>query len=337
MARRGEGQFVAIETNLVNDPKLKGIARALKIHVAQAIGHVALWRALVLTRATGTGLLKGYSAPQVAEALEWPGRPGRIIDALVDAGYLKRRRGGAYTHPEWADTVTGGYAHRRQAQREYDRQRGRDRGADGAAGGEEGAPPPGGDPSGIPSGSDRDPSGSRNGSGHQSTNGPPGPPGAGGESQPSAPSGWWEWFRELHPKMRNPTKCRRLLGKLGREDLDQLWYCLPIHAPLYRDKEKKKAWRFVPFADSYLEDGTFWEYRRPKPKVPKETNGEAEAQALAAKLDDDAKTERNRELLQQRAIVIERMRSEGIAIRRGQADFEELVEQRLEAGEGRPS
>ena len=63
MARQGEGQYVAIETNIVIDPKLKGITRALKISLPAAIGHVALWRALVLTRGTGSGLVKGSASP----------------------------------------------------------------------------------------------------------------------------------------------------------------------------------------------------------------------------------------------------------------------------------
>jgi hypothetical protein len=95
----------------------------------------------------------------------------------------------------------------------------------------------------------------------------------------------------------------------------------------------------VPFADSYLEDGTYWEHRPPKPKPANGTkgNGAAEAEMLAKKLDEQARTEKHRALLQQRAIVIERLREEGIAVKRGEPDFEELVAKRLEAGEGLPS
>ena len=333
MARHGEGQFVAIETNIVIDPKLKGIGRYLKCSLPEAIGYVALWRVLVLTRGTGSGLVKGYSHSQVAEALEWRGRPSRILAALKAAGYLTTRRG-SLVHPEWPDTITGSYAHRRQAQREYDRKRGRGRGVEGAA--EEAGP--GGDPSGSRPGPGGDPSGTRNGSGHQSTKAPPGAPLQGGEGAPPAPSDWGKWFLETYPKVRNPKKIRRLLAAMGADELAQLWYCLPLHAPRYYERQKTKGWRFVPFGDSYLEDGTFWEFRPPKPTANgNAAHAPAEAEVLAKQLDEEARREKHRQLLQQRAIVIEKLRDEGIAVKRGEPAFEELVEQRLEAGGGMPS
>ncbi len=155
---------------------------------------------------------------------------------------------------------------------------------------------------------------------------------------PAAPSEWARWFLETYPKVRNPKKIRRLLAAMEGDDLAQLWYCLPLHAPKYLERQKSKGWRFVPFGDSYLEDGTFWEFRPPKPK----TNGGSasaphEAEVLAKQLDEEARREKHRQLLQQRAIVIEQMRLEGISVKRGDPSFEELVEKRLEAGGGLPS
>jgi hypothetical protein len=333
MGRRGEGQFVATEVNLRNDPKVLGMARRLKIHRLHAVGLLCTWREFVLERGTGTGLVKGYSRAEVAEFLDWPRAPAVLFDALKGAGYLTSRRGGAFVYPGWAETITGHYAHKKAADR--DRKKGQRAAAEG---GEEGDSARG-TSADIPRNGRGASAEVPSGSGQEVSKSPPGPPGSGGASQPSAPSGWWEWFRDMHPKVRNPRKCRRLLGLMEREDLDQLWYCLPIHAPLYRDKEKKKAWRFVPFADSYLEDGTFWEHRPPKPKTTNgaSKDGAAEAELLAKKLDEEAQAEKAREQLHRRAVVIERMRQEGKTIKRMDPAFEEEVERRMDAGEGVPS
>jgi hypothetical protein len=115
--RRGEGQFVAVEVGLRHDPKVLGLAKRLRIHPQHAVGIVATWREMVLTRGTGIGVVRGYSRSELAAFVDWPGEPGRVIDALKGAGMLVMRRQ-AFVHPSWSETTTGSYAHHKSGERE---------------------------------------------------------------------------------------------------------------------------------------------------------------------------------------------------------------------------
>lgn len=97
--RRGEGQFVALELNLIRDSKLGGVARALRISKVTAIGHLALWREFVLTKGDGaTGTVRGYTQDEIAEFLDWRGRADRLVAALKAGDFLATKRSG-FTYP----------------------------------------------------------------------------------------------------------------------------------------------------------------------------------------------------------------------------------------------
>lgn len=310
MARRGEGQFVAIEVNLSGDPKLRGLARRLRISRPHAIGLVALWREFVLTKGSGAdGIVKGYTKTEIAEFLEWEKRPAQLISALRESDFLGSRRG-AFLYPHWPETITGWYA----AKKATDRRRHR-KGGDGNLQGDSAEPPRNGH-----GGSAEIPSGS----GQEVSKTPPGAP-PGGVGEPAAPlPELADLFVETYPKMQNPAVCRRMIRGFDEGTQAQLRYALPIHARIYREKKQTKAWRFVPFAPKYLRDQTFWEFQPPKPKA---NNGHRPDPAEVARLEAEAqaKYEHARQMLERRAVIRERLKAEGI----GRHELERRIDEEL--------
>jgi hypothetical protein len=221
-------QFVALEVNLLRDPKLKGMARALRISCVEALGFLALWRELVLTRGDATGLVRGYSAEEVAEFLEWPGTPSRLLDALAAAGFLARRRRWV-AYPQWPETITGYYAARKAADRERHRK-------------EQPAAPENGEAPAPQNG-------------HGETVFPPpaaskDAPKVAGEQGGEAR---WTWWQENYPKPRAPARTMAILGSLSADDWDLVKFSVGDLAARYHFHA---APRKVPNGLRYLE--TAW-------------------------------------------------------------------------------
>jgi len=250
MARRGVGNFVAARVGLVHDPKTLGIARALRISRLEAAMTILLWEEFILEhgevarrgRNKGQGIVRGYSASEVAEGLLWPRerRARLVLDALRAAKMMRCRRG-SFVHPYWAETITGEYQLRREEQLEADRARQRRRRS-------------GGQPADVTRTSARHPPDVRSGSGDQSTKasggraaGPPqGAPRRGAADRASR----WEWFETTYPiGVEDPEGCARALAALPDRDWEHLQFALPTQAK--SNRWKHTPWR-VPPASRYL-------------------------------------------------------------------------------------
>jgi hypothetical protein len=138
------------------------------------------------------------------------------------------------------------------------------------------------------------------------------------------------WFLETYPKLRNPSKVRRLLAALSDDEVSQLRHGLAEHAPRYLSKKNAKGWRFVPYADSYLEDGIYWEFRPPKASETRATNGHGAEEARARAAASDAKQEAERKRWQLRAAVISRLLAEGVPQPKHGSPERDAFEQRVE-------
>lgn len=329
MARRGEGQFVAVEVNLRNDPKVLGLARRLKIHKLHAVGMVASWREFVLVRGTGAGVVRGYSRQELAEYLDWQKGPALLIDALKAAGMVRTKRG-AFLHPFWGETTTGDYAHKKSSERGRKAEERALRKRWEAA--RPGEPWPGleeardalrGHSLEGP-GTVRGPSADApETNGHKVTNGPPGPPDAGGAGGGGDPrTGIAEWFFEMHPRLKNERICRSLLNKLTVPQAEQLRYALPRQRPRYIAALERRSGKGVPFADKYLREGYYLEVRRPAAKAAK-PNGHATPDPAEQKR---ALVEREAALWKKRDEIRERLKADGIS----KHELDQLVDQELE-------
>lgn len=338
MARlRGEGQWVAKELNLRSDPKVLGIAQRLRVHRLHATALVLYWREFVLTRGDGNGVVRGYSSAELAMFLDWTRAPATVIEALKGAGFLRTRRG-QFIHPAWEETITGHYAHtrsterdRKAEERELRRRWSDSRPGDQWPGVEEARELLAGQSADSPRTGAGPSAPDPRTNGHKAIKTDPPAPRRGGEGEADA---LWEWYWGSYPKARNPKGTRRLLDALTDDDVGQLRYGLAVHLPLYKKRKNTGGWRFVPYSDSYLQDGIFWEHRPPKIRAP-DVNGAREAKLLADQLDEDARREQERRRLQVRAAVIQQLREAGESIRRGDAAWETrvdaLVEERIAA------
>lgn len=296
MARRGEGQFVAIEVNLRGDPaKVGRIVRLLGVSRNEAVGMIAAWRELVLTKGTGAaGVVKGYPAEDIADFLDWRGKgrtPRKLITALAAADELASRRS-TYRHPYWSDTPTGWYAAKRAADRDRKRHGGSaeiPRNGDGTS-----APVP-----------------ARSGQ-EVSKGGPPGPPPEGG-TVAGARAGLTEWFLETHPRVRNESECRRLLGAMTEAQAVQLRFCLPQQVPKYLSGMTNRKGRGVPWADVYLRSEFYFEFRPAKPKA--HANGSTNGKTRAEEQKEKAElVEREKAWWAKRDAIREQLKAAGVRL-----------------------
>ena len=105
-------------------PKLKKLARILKIHPAQAIGHLhCLWWWSMNYAPDGN--LTNFDPEDIADGAAWDGSPQELIDALVScgvngAGFLERVNGQLLIH-DW-DRYIGKLLESRQSDRDRKRQ-----------------------------------------------------------------------------------------------------------------------------------------------------------------------------------------------------------------------
>ena len=136
-------------------PKLKKLARILKIHPAQAIGHLhCLWWWSMNYASNGD--LTNFDPEDIADGAAWDGSPQELIDALVScgvngAGFLERVDGQLFIH-DW-DRYIGKLLESRQSDRDRKRQSRSKTGQDAEAS-RDGQRMPAGSPPDIPNTSD---------------------------------------------------------------------------------------------------------------------------------------------------------------------------------------
>jgi hypothetical protein len=334
MARRGEGQYVAVEVGLRHDPKVLGLARRLKIHKLHAVGLVSSWREMVLVRGTGAGAVKGYSRQELCEYLDWPKGPAPLIDALKMAGMLRTKRG-CFVYPFWHDTITGSFAQHRSSDRDrkLDERATRKRWTAVYPGGawpgfEEAKERLRGHSGEVPGNVQGTSADAPEESGHKETKGPPGPPvpgGVGGVAD--ARNGLTEWFLELYPRLKNEGKCRKVLGRMTTAQAEQLRYCLPLQLRRYMAAMTGRGGRGVPFADKYLEGEWYLELRPPKPKA---SNGHKNGHATKAEEQQEktALVEREEVHWRRRDVIRARLHAQGVHLRG--VELHQRIDQEIE-------
>lgn len=75
------GMKVMIDPALPDHRKIRALARSLKIHPMQALGHVvALWCRVM--KESPTGVIRGWSNDDIADACKWTGDAARLVSAL---------------------------------------------------------------------------------------------------------------------------------------------------------------------------------------------------------------------------------------------------------------
>lgn len=85
---------------LPTHPKLTQLASALSVSKAQAIGHIELlWH--FAARHTPQGDLGKYQDQWIEAALDWAGAPGRLLEAMVETGWIKRDPVYRYVIADW--------------------------------------------------------------------------------------------------------------------------------------------------------------------------------------------------------------------------------------------
>ena len=82
-------------------PKTKKLARLLGVSLPAAVGHLHYlwWWALDFAP---TGSLGKFDAEDIADAMQWDGDPGQLVDALLAAGYVDNAEDGLALH-DWAE------------------------------------------------------------------------------------------------------------------------------------------------------------------------------------------------------------------------------------------
>lgn len=105
--------WIESHQGLGRHPKLFKLASQLRIHKAQAIGHLQYlwWWSLDFAP---TGNLSVFAPAEVSAGAEWPGEPGQFHKALIDCGWIDTS---GFIH-DWQD-----YAGKLVDQREKDRLR----------------------------------------------------------------------------------------------------------------------------------------------------------------------------------------------------------------------
>jgi len=109
--------WIESHQELWRHPKLKKLSRMLNISKQEAVGylHVLWWWAL--DYAQDGNLIPPNTAEDIAEAVEWTGKPETFISALIESGFLDQNEYGISIH-DWLD-----YIGKLIARRERDRAR----------------------------------------------------------------------------------------------------------------------------------------------------------------------------------------------------------------------
>jgi len=206
--------FVAAEDGLEDDPKLRGLAKTLRVPRPMAFWFVMRWRRLILARGNHlSGFLpKNYAKHDIAAYLEFSGDAERLVDAMKSQGFMACKKGRGYFYPEWRDTITGRYAHRRELDRlAHDQKRQATRAAPGRQSDDVGRRSVDTPADGRTTSSE-DQRGSNEGNG---AGRPPDPPPAGGDSVAGAR---WQWLLDNAPTCQNSRGCTEILRGMAPAD-----------------------------------------------------------------------------------------------------------------------
>jgi len=250
-----------VEIGFWQDPKV--LAFAAQVKNPDAGAWILRLREFVLCSGTDDGRLPGYSIDEIA-AIMRPTCSPRVLISALKKRFLLRLQRKTWFVPDWRKSVAGRYC----AIRKWERERKEEyRAARHAASLEllngEG---------GTSQGQGRDKGGTGQGtsdSNKERASGgrPPGAPPKGGRREALTR---WDWFKNTHPRLKNPAKCQRLLAELTKEDWEHLQFALPKQALTYMSRSR----RWVPWADKYLEQHMFLELKRETPR-----NSRAQAKA----------------------------------------------------------
>jgi len=277
----GARVFVAAEVGFWHDPKV--VTFAAQVGNPYGGAMILRLREFVLTAGRRGVLPKRYSAHDLAGAVGWTGKPAKLIKALGPggAGVLLRRRG-CFTYVDWPSTLTGWWENHKEADR---RRKEEERDAARAARAAQRAGSAGDGPGTVRGQGVDSPRKIRDQAINQ---GPPGAPPEGGSGGADAR---WEWFAEQHPRLENPSVCRRYLAALSDAEWAHLQYALPIQA---RSSYWRKNPRYVPTADKYLREQKWLNVKLPKPKPAEAATPKVEDADELARRDQQEREERRR-------------------------------------------
>lgn len=265
------------EVGFWNNPRV--IAFSTKVKNPDAGAWLLRLREFVLTQGTDDGRLPGFTADEIA-AIMRPTCPPRILfDALKRFNQLKQRRRTWFV-PEWKKSPMGKYCEIRKWDRERKQEFREARHQARIAGlnADDDERTSIGRPQDVVYQSSGNLTVSKQG---RPTDVPPGPPQKGGRE---AALTRWEWFKDVHPRLKNPDKCKRELAKLTSEEWDHLQFALPKQVDIYMSRGR----RWTPWADKYLEQHMFLELPR---ETPRSVRQKQQAKKEAAKVvEPDPKT-----------------------------------------------
>lgn len=92
--------WIKSSQELPQHPKTKRLCRALGIDVPQAIGHLHLLWYFCLDYAPD-GNLSRHATADIADAMMWDGEPQKLIDALINSGFLDSDFGKELSVHDW--------------------------------------------------------------------------------------------------------------------------------------------------------------------------------------------------------------------------------------------
>lgn len=110
--------WIESHQELGQHPKTKKLARLLEVKLPTAVGHLHFiwWWALNYAQ---DGSLDRYEAVDIADAAVYDGDPQRLLDALIDSGYIDKTDAGLTLH-DW-DEYAGKLLEKRAKDRERKR------------------------------------------------------------------------------------------------------------------------------------------------------------------------------------------------------------------------
>ncbi len=247
--------YVPCEIGFWDDVFTKTFAEQIKDCAgAEAIMRL---REFVMLEGSDGKLPKKYQIEHIRSRMRVRASTRTLVKALGSNHFLRRRRRTWY-YPDWDKTPMGSYEKERlrwkKAKAKFREQLHEDALEEARS------------ENGTSTGRPRDINGTSQRHSAESNKGRPvdAPPGAPLKGGGKVALTRWEWFKNLHWKLRDPPKCKRLLAKLTTEEWEQLQYALPLQVPRYMSRSER--WR--PWADVYLEKQMFIAERKVAPAKP---------------------------------------------------------------------
>ena len=93
---------------LLSHPKTKRLARMLGVTLPDVVGrlHLLWWWAMNYAK---DGNLSKYDASDIADAVEWDGDQGLLLNALIKTGFIDKNKDGTMVLRDW-DTIKGDFS-----------------------------------------------------------------------------------------------------------------------------------------------------------------------------------------------------------------------------------